>query len=148
MSCAFWVWLLLGRAACNELGALHSHPHGRFGRYRYFTVEVLTWLGLTTYYLLFFLHLDSRRVTLAGITQHPTEEWMVQMARNAVDAIDGPLLPIRFMLHDRDTKFCASFRSMLQSGGVHPFCSQLVVRTSMRLPNAGYAPSKLSVYRS
>src|SRR3954466_13275523 len=45
---------------------------------------------------------------------------MVQMARNAVDAIDGPLLPIRFALHDRDTKFCASFRSMLQSGGVQP----------------------------
>src|SRR3954466_8815334 len=45
---------------------------------------------------------------------------MVQMARNAVDAIDGPLLPIRFALHDRDTKFCASFRSMLESGGVQP----------------------------
>src|SRR5438067_11301490 len=45
---------------------------------------------------------------------------MVQMARNAVDAIDGPLLPIRFAMHDRDTKFCASFRSMLQSGGVQP----------------------------
>jgi transposase InsO family protein len=86
----------------------------------FFTVEVLTWRGLSTYYVLFFLHLDSRRVTLAGITQHPTEEWMVQMARNAVDAIDGPLLPIRFALHDRDTKFCASFRSMLQSGGVQP----------------------------
>ena len=83
-------------------------------------MEVLTWRGLSTYYVLFFLHLDSRRVTLAGITQHPTEEWMVQMARNAVDAIDGPLLPIRFALHDRDTKFCASFRSMLQSGGVQP----------------------------
>src|SRR3954454_2691316 len=86
----------------------------------FFTVEVLTWRGLSTYYVLFFLHLDSRRVTLAGITQHPTEEWMVQMARNAVDAIDGPLLPIRFALHDRDTKFCASFRSTLQSGGVQP----------------------------
>jgi transposase InsO family protein len=86
----------------------------------FFTVEVLTWRGLSTYYVLFFLHLDSRRVTLAGITQHPTEEWMVQMARSGVDAIDGPLLPIRFALHDRDTKFCASFRSMLQSGGVQP----------------------------
>jgi hypothetical protein len=57
---------------------------------------------LATYYVLFFLHLETRRVTLAGITQHPTEEWMVQMARRAVDAIDGTLLPIRFVLHDRD----------------------------------------------
>ena len=46
----------------------------------FFTVEVLTWRGLATYYVLFFLHLETRRVTLAGITQHPTEEWMVQMA--------------------------------------------------------------------
>src|SRR3954454_6765927 len=58
----------------------------------FFTVEVLTWHGLATYYVLFFLHLETRRVTLAGITQHPTEEWIVQMARNAVDVIDGALL--------------------------------------------------------
>jgi hypothetical protein len=50
---------------------------------------VLTWRGLSTYYVLFFLHLETRRVTLAGITQCPTEERMVQMARRAVDAIDG-----------------------------------------------------------
>jgi transposase InsO family protein len=45
---------------------------------------------------------------------------MVQIARNAVDDIDGALRPVRLVLHDRDTKFCASFRSMLQSGGVQP----------------------------
>jgi hypothetical protein len=32
----------------------------------FFTVEVLTWRGLATYYVLFFLHLESRRVTVAG----------------------------------------------------------------------------------
>jgi hypothetical protein len=47
----------------------------------FFTVEVLTWRGLATYYVLFFLHLETRRVSLAGITRHPTEEWMTQMAR-------------------------------------------------------------------
>ena len=51
----------------------------------FLTVEVLTWRGLVTYYVLFFLHLETRRVSLAGITPHPTEEWMTQMARNAVD---------------------------------------------------------------
>lgn len=48
--------------------------------------------GLATYYVLFFLHLETRRVTLAGITQHPNEKWMVQMASNAVDVVDGALL--------------------------------------------------------
>jgi hypothetical protein len=44
----------------------------------FFTVEVLTWRGLITYYVLFFLHLETRRVSLAGITRHPTEESMSQ----------------------------------------------------------------------
>ena len=49
----------------------------------FFTVEVLSWRGLVTYYVLFFIHLESRRVSLAGITRHPDKAWMQQMARNA-----------------------------------------------------------------
>src|SRR6516162_1869959 len=82
----------------------------------FFTVEVLTWRGLVTYYVLFFLHLETRRVSLAGITRHPTEEWMTQMARNAVDNETGYLLHHRYVLHDRDTKFCAEFRESLAAG--------------------------------
>ena len=86
----------------------------------FFTVEVLTWRGLVTYYVLFFLHLESRRVTLAGITRHPEESWMQQIARNATDDASGYLREERYVLHDRDTKFCAAFRSTLVSGGVRP----------------------------
>ena len=84
----------------------------------FFTVEVLTWRGLATYYVLFFLHLESRRVSLAGITRHPTESWMEQMARNAIDEASGYLRQCRYLLHDRDTKFCAWFRAMLATGNV------------------------------
>jgi putative transposase len=84
----------------------------------FFTVEVLTWRGLVTYYVLFFLHLESRRVSVAGITRHPDEEWMQQMARNATQDSWGPLSRCRYVLHDRDTKFCATFRSVLTAGGV------------------------------
>ena len=84
----------------------------------FFTVEVLTWRGLVTYYVLFFLHLETRRVTLAGITRHPTEAWMTQMARNAVDEPSGCLQNCRYVLHDRDTKFCAAFDDILLSGGM------------------------------
>jgi putative transposase len=93
----------------------------------FFTVEVLTWRGLATYYVLFFLHLETRRVSLAGITRHPTEEWMEQIARNAVDEDSGYLRRHRYVLHDRDTKFCAEFRKTLATGGVKclrlPRCS-------------------------
>ena len=37
----------------------------------FFTAEVLTLRGLVTYYVLFFIHLESRRVDIAGITIHP-----------------------------------------------------------------------------
>ena len=85
----------------------------------FFTVEVLTWRGLVTYYVLFFLHLETRRVTLAGITRHPTEAWMTQMARNGVDETSGCLRHHRYVLHDRDAKFCAAFDDLLRCGGVH-----------------------------
>ena len=52
----------------------------------FFTAEVLTWKGPTTYYVLFAIQLETRRVTLAGITRHATEEWMQRVARNLTDA--------------------------------------------------------------
>src|SRR6202521_5812061 len=66
----------------------------------------------------FFLHLESRRVSVAGITRHPDQEWMEQIARSATQETWGYLHPCRYVLHDRDTKFCASFRSVLAAGGV------------------------------
>jgi putative transposase len=86
----------------------------------FFTVEVLTWRGLATYYVLFFIHLESRRVSLAGLTRHPTSEWMIQMARNATDEGSGFLRDQRYLLHDRDTRFCAAFQDVLRSSGIRP----------------------------
>jgi putative transposase len=86
----------------------------------FFTVEVLTWRGLVTYYVLFFIHLESRRVCLAGVTRHPTQPWMLQVARNATSDSGGYLQNRRYVLHDRDAKFCASFRKTLRSGGIQP----------------------------
>ena len=86
----------------------------------FFTVEVLTWRGLATYYVLFLVQLETRRVTLAGVTRHPTAEWMVQMARNGTDEETGHLGGQRYLLHDRDTKFCPAFREVLRSAGVRP----------------------------
>jgi putative transposase len=67
---------------------------------------------------LFFLDLESRRVTVAGFTRHPDQEWMEQIARSATQETWGYLHPCRYVLHDRDTKFCASFQTMLAAGGV------------------------------
>lgn len=86
----------------------------------FFTVEILTWRGLVTYYVAFFIHLESRLVTIGGITKHPTEEWMLQISRNATDETSGFLKECGYVLHDRDAKFTQSFRQTLTAVGVQP----------------------------
>jgi hypothetical protein len=86
----------------------------------FFTAEVLTLRGLVTYYVLFFIHLESRKVDIAGITVHPNEPWMQQMARNVTMEGCGILQDCRYLLHDRDTKYTLSFRAIIKSGRVKP----------------------------
>src|SRR5260370_34303883 len=45
---------------------------------------------------------------------------MLQMARNATDESSGFLRGHRYLLHDRDTKFCAAFQDVLRSSGIKP----------------------------
>jgi transposase InsO family protein len=81
----------------------------------FFTVEVLTLRGLVTYYVLFFIHLESRRVEVAGITPHPNEAWMKQIARNVTMDEWGFLDNCSYLIHDRDSKYCESFRDIIES---------------------------------
>lgn len=82
------------------------------------TIEVWTKGGLVTYYLLFVMELKTRRVHFAGCTAHPDETWMKQIARNLTNCEDGFLNGNRYLLMDRDTKFCESFRDFLGNEGV------------------------------
>lgn len=84
----------------------------------FFTAEVLTLRGIVTYYVLFFIELGTRRVHLAGITEHPDETWMTKVARNLTMASLGFLSGLRFLLHDRDSRYSATFRATVRSGGV------------------------------
>ena len=59
----------------------------------FFTTEVWTLGGLVTYYILFFIHLESRQVHIAGVTPHPNETWMKQMARTLTMDEWGVLKP-------------------------------------------------------
>jgi hypothetical protein len=45
----------------------------------FFTAEVSTLGGLVTYYVLFFVHLGSRKAHIAGVTSHPNALWMMQV---------------------------------------------------------------------
>jgi transposase InsO family protein len=84
----------------------------------FFTTEVWTLGGLVTYYVLFFVHLGSRKVYVAGMTPHPNETWMMQMARNLTMEEWGFLSPGHYLIHDRDGKYCPAFQQIIDAAGI------------------------------
>ena len=54
---------------------------------------------------------------------------MLQMARQLTDGIDGILLDMRYIILDRDTKYCQAFRDFLKREGI------AVIRLPPRSPN-------------
>ncbi len=93
----------------------------------FFTVET-AWLK--PLYVLFFIELGSRRVHLAGCTASPTAVWVTQQARQLTWQMQDGLVPVRFLIHDRDTKFPAAFNTVFTAEGV------TIIRTPVRAPNA------------
>ena len=85
----------------------------------FFTTEVWTSTGLTTFYVLFFLHVQTRKVILGGLTPFPNDPWLKQVARNLTVA-DGPMTHARFLLHDRDAKFSEAFAAVFCAAGIEP----------------------------
>jgi putative transposase len=92
-------------------------------------VEVCTFKGLVTQYILFFIHVASRSVHIAGITPHPDNSWMTQIARNITDVDDGFLRSKWYLILDRDAKYSDAFRNVLVREGIY------VVRLPPRSPN-------------
>jgi len=84
-------------------------------------------------YVLFAIHLGSRRVHVLGVTRTPDSGWVTQQARNLAvrEWLDG----IRFVLRDRDSKFSGPFDEVFRSEGVR------IVKTPIRLPLRTRTPS-------
>ena len=95
----------------------------------FFTVEVWSWRGLITHYVLFVIDLATRRVVVGGITTNPNEAWMLQVARSLTDSESGVLLGKRHLIIDRDTKYSTAFRMFVAREGVE------VIRLPPRSPN-------------
>ncbi len=86
----------------------------------FFCKTVWTPLGKRTAYVLAFIHLGSRKVFLSPSTYHPTDAWMRQQARNVSMWAEDEGIDVRFLIHDRDTKFSKAFDEYFRSddGGV------------------------------
>lgn len=85
----------------------------------FFTAEVLSKSGIVTYYVLFFIHIETRRVVLGGVTPSPDTEWIEQVARNITPGFDSDLPGMRYLIHDRDNKYLP-FDVMLKDAGIEP----------------------------
>ncbi|MEK7414276.1 MAG: integrase core domain-containing protein [Planctomycetota bacterium] len=87
----------------------------------FFTVDTHGLFSTTTYYVLFAIHLATRKVEILGVTDHPNEAFMVQTVRNTT-AEGGWLRQVgaRYIIHDRGANFCAAWKGALQQAGVDP----------------------------
>jgi putative transposase len=94
----------------------------------FFSVDTI-WLRRV--YALFFIELATRRVHLAGVTSNPDGAWVTQQARNLFLATaEGRGRRLRFVLRDRDAKFCRGFDDVFRAEG-----AEAVVAT-VQAPNA------------
>jgi hypothetical protein len=80
----------------------------------FFTVDTVFFKRL---YVLFFVHLATRRVVAAACTAEPNSAWVTQQARNLSWKLGDEGINLRVVVHDRDRKFARSFDAVFEAEG-------------------------------
>jgi putative transposase len=107
------------------------------------TQPVLTWRGWVQMFFLVFMHVDTRRVVVSGVTTRPTARWAKRETKMFIEAEEaragtadtdecgdretvvqstgaGAKVVVGQLIHDRDGKFGPGFDVFLQRRGVQP----------------------------
>jgi transposase len=81
----------------------------------FFTVDLLD--GMQAYVLAVIEH-AARRISILGLTLHPTGEWTTQQARNLLMDLDEQAHRVKFMIRDRGSNFTTAFDAALADAGI------------------------------
>jgi putative transposase len=95
----------------------------------FLAVKSLTPKGFRDLFVLVFLHVETRRAFVTPATYHPNEAWVCNQAKAFVKHTQESGLGTDIVMHDRDTKFTASFDTALESTGLR------VKKAAFRSPN-------------
>jgi putative transposase len=93
----------------------------------FFTVDLLD--GTSAYVLAVIEH-ATRRIRILGVTAHPNDAWVTQMARNLLMDLEEHVGSIKFLLRDRDTKFSTAFDAVFTAADIR------ILRSPIRAPRA------------
>ena len=91
----------------------------------FFTADLLN--GTKVYVVAVIEH-GTRRIRILGATEHPVQSWVVQQARNLLMDLEDAGTRAKFILHDRDASFTATFDSVFQAAGIR------VIRSAVQAP--------------
>lgn len=108
----------------------------------FFTVTLLN--GATVYVLAIIEH-ASQRVRILGVTAHPDNRWVTQMARNLIMEVGEHAEAVTFLIRDRDTKFTAAFERMFADAGLKILRSPVRAPARTRSWNGGSVAAAVSV---
>jgi hypothetical protein len=76
-------------------------------------------LFINTLYVFFFIEIGTRRVYLAGVTDHPDGPWVAQQARQNPWELQERETTFRHLIYDRDSKYTNVFDTVFPSEGIN-----------------------------
>jgi putative transposase len=81
----------------------------------FFSKKICTLSGLLPCFVLFFIHLGTRRVHVAGVTTNPDAAWMAERAGEVRRFFAAQPHPARYLIRDLDSKFTREFDAILSA---------------------------------
>lgn len=86
----------------------------------FFSVKAVTPKGLRDLYVLVFLCVQTREVIVTESTEHPNSSWVCRQTKAFLEQTKSRTAKPTVLLHDRDVKYTARLKKVLEKGGLKP----------------------------